>query len=56
MTDVNPNRCGEPVNPLGGTPTLQGGEEVRGALKKGENAEVEADGNSLQNLLHNVLR
>jgi hypothetical protein len=29
---------------------------VNGALKKGANAEVEADGNSLQNLLHNVLR
>jgi hypothetical protein len=29
---------------------------VTGALKKGANAEVEADGNGLQNLLHNVLR
>jgi IS605 OrfB family transposase len=28
MTDVNPNRCGEPVNPPKGNPTLQGGEEV----------------------------
>jgi IS605 OrfB family transposase len=28
MTDVNPNRCGEPVNPPKGSPTLQGGEEV----------------------------
>jgi len=27
-TDVAPNRCGEPVNPLKGIPTLQGGEEV----------------------------
>jgi hypothetical protein len=26
--DVDPNRCGEPMNPLKGTPTLQGGEEV----------------------------
>jgi len=56
MTDVSPNRCGEPVKPLKGTLAHQGGEEVRGALKKGANAEVEADGNSLQNLLHNVLR
>jgi len=29
MTDVHPNRCGEPMNPLKGTLTLQGGEEVR---------------------------
>jgi len=29
MTDVTPNRCGEPVNPLKGTLALQGGEEVR---------------------------
>jgi hypothetical protein len=28
ITDVNPNRCGEPVNPLKGTLALQGGEEV----------------------------
>ncbi|MEM4017022.1 MAG: hypothetical protein QW604_04350 [Fervidicoccaceae archaeon] len=28
MTDVDPNRCGEPVNRLKGTSTLQGGEEV----------------------------
>jgi hypothetical protein len=29
MTDVNPNRCGEPMKPLKGALTLQGGEEVR---------------------------
>jgi len=29
MTDVSPNRCGEPMNPLKGTLALQGGEEVR---------------------------
>ena len=29
MTDVAPNRCGEPVNRLKGTLALQGGEEVR---------------------------
>jgi hypothetical protein len=29
MTDVAPNRCGEPMNPLEGTLALQGGEEVR---------------------------
>jgi hypothetical protein len=28
MTDVNPNKCGEPMKPLGGTLALQGGEEV----------------------------
>jgi putative transposase len=28
MTDVAPNRCGEPVNPLEGTLALHGGEEV----------------------------
>jgi len=28
-TDVAPNRCGEPVSRLKGTPTLQGREEVR---------------------------
>jgi IS605 OrfB family transposase len=27
-TDVNPNRCGEPMKPLEGTPALQGWEEV----------------------------
>jgi IS605 OrfB family transposase len=31
MTDVSPNRCGEPMKPLGGTLALQGGEEVRQA-------------------------
>jgi len=29
MTDVNPNRCGEPMTRPKGTPALQGGEEVR---------------------------
>ena len=29
MTDVNPNRCGEPVNRLKGALAIQGGEEVR---------------------------
>jgi len=29
MTDVNPNRCGEPMNPLKKTHTPWGGEEVR---------------------------
>ena len=29
MTDVNPNRCAEPMSPLKGTLALQGGEEVR---------------------------
>jgi len=28
MTDVTPNTCGEPMNPLKGTPALKGGEEV----------------------------
>jgi len=28
MTDVSPNRCGEPMNPLKGTLALQGGEEI----------------------------
>jgi putative transposase len=28
MTDVDPKRCGEPMNPLKGTPALKGGEEV----------------------------
>jgi sensor histidine kinase regulating citrate/malate metabolism len=28
MTDVNPNRCGEPMNTLKETLALQGGEEV----------------------------
>jgi hypothetical protein len=29
MTDVDPNRCGEPMNRPEGTLALQGGEEVR---------------------------
>ncbi|ADV64320.1 hypothetical protein Desmu_0001 [Desulfurococcus mucosus DSM 2162] len=29
MTDVNPNKCGEPMNRPKGTPALKGGEEVR---------------------------
>jgi len=29
MTDVDPNRCGEPMNPLKETPAPQDGEEVR---------------------------
>jgi hypothetical protein len=33
MTDVNPNRCGEPVNRPKGTLTLQDGEEVSPAVK-----------------------
>ena len=28
MTDVDPNRCGEPMNPLKRTFALKGGEEV----------------------------
>ena len=34
MTDVDPNRCGEPVNPLEGTLALHGGEEVRVAKEE----------------------
>jgi hypothetical protein len=33
MTDVNPNRCGEPVNRPKGNLTLQDGEEVSPAVK-----------------------
>jgi len=29
MTDVSPNRCGEPMNPLKGILALKGGEEIR---------------------------
>jgi hypothetical protein len=32
MTDVNPNRCGEPVNRPEGTLTLQDREEVSAEL------------------------
>ncbi|MEM3977700.1 MAG: hypothetical protein QXV47_00460 [Fervidicoccaceae archaeon] len=34
MTDVSPNRCGEPVNRLKGTHALKGGEEVSQRLGK----------------------
>jgi hypothetical protein len=33
MTDVDPNRCGEPMKPLKGAHAPQGGEKVRLSLK-----------------------